>query len=144
MGNHSNVKGMKTKRDRDMFGVVLWSDEQEKKAVIWCEDHGDLAFYRNTDGTTQPELDAGDWVQFDMTMECRQRFAHNPRLVHEGVYPDLADALCAAPLPEQKSEPAPAKPALPSQRASAEIIPFARQQISRRRKAAGALCINGV
>ena len=126
-----------------MFGVVLWSDEQEKKAVIWCEDHGDLAFYRNTDGTTQPELDAGDWVQFDMTMDCRQRFAHNPRLVLEGVYPDLADALCAAPLQEKEHEPAPSNPVSSSpKRTSAKIIPFAGHQISRRRKAAGSMCEN--
>jgi len=87
-----------------MFGVVLWRDEQEQKAVIWCEDHGDLAFYRNTDGTSRFELDAGDWVQFDMTMERHQRFAHNPRLVSEGVYQDLADALCAAPAPNPVQE----------------------------------------
>lgn len=107
-----------------MYGVVLWSDEQEHKAVIWCEDHGDLAFYRKSDGDDQVALDAGDWVQFDMTMDRHLRFARNPRLVHDGVYPDLADALSAA------------TPALPtpsrSIRSSATIIPFAHVQAARR------------
>ena len=107
-----------------MFGVVLWSDEQEQKAVIWCEDHGDLAFYRNTDGSREISMDAGDWVQFDMTMERRQRFAHNPKLVHEGVYPDIADALSAAP-PKKPQGFGHNRQTTP-ERASARIIPFER------------------
>jgi len=117
-----------------MFGVVLWSDEQEQKAVIWCEDHGDLAFYSNKVDGFRLTLDAGDWVQFDMTMERHQRFAHNPRLVCEGVYPDLADALCAVPAPH--SVPGPSKErtgtAL-SGRGSAQIIPFQSAQTTRRK-----------
>ena len=27
-----------------MLGVVLWSDVSDRKAVIWCEDQGDLAY----------------------------------------------------------------------------------------------------
>lgn len=117
-----------------MFGVVLWSDEQEQKAVIWCEDHGDLAFYRNNGGTAPLELDAGDWVQFDMTMERHQRFAHNPRLVSEGVYPDIADALCAAPVMQggQQAGNTEGKPAS-SKRESAQIIPFVSLQAVRQK-----------
>lgn len=120
-----------------MFGVVLWSDEQDEKAVIWCEDHGDLAFYSNTGSNLHVGLDAGDWVQFDMTMEHHQRFAHNPRLVCEGVYPDLADALCATshltsqslapPLPNAKSCESSQRP-----RGSAQILPFSQVRPARR------------
>ena len=78
-----------------MFGVVLWKDEQAQKAVIWCEDHGDLAFYSSRDTEFPPELGAGDWVQFDMTVKRNQRFAHNPKVVSEGGYADLADSLSA-------------------------------------------------
>lgn len=107
-----------------MYGVVIWSDEDEQKAVIWCEDHGDLAFYRQADGDGRLSLDAGDWVQFDLTMEQQMRYALNPRLVAEGVYADLADSL-AAPRggksvqghggPESRSG---------GRRDSAQIIPF--------------------
>ena len=119
-----------------MFGVVLWSDEQEQKAVIWCEDHGDLAFYSNKDDSLRHALDAGDWVQFDMTMERHQRFAHNPRLVCEGVYPDLADALCAVPAPHSVAGPSQERTlerpeAALSRRGSAQIIPFQSTRTTR-------------
>ena len=100
-----------------MFGVVLWSDTDERKAVIWCEDHGDLAFYKQPENEDKLALDAGDWVQFDLTMERSMRYAHNPRLISEGVFGGLADALGGA---------APRRPAEPDMaRGSAEIIPFA-------------------
>ncbi len=99
-----------------MYGVVLWCDASENKAVIWCEDQGDLAFYKKAENADQVALDAGDWVQFDMTMERHLRFACNPRLVCEDAYRGLADRLGTAP-------PAPA-PAGKLQRHSAEIIPF--------------------
>lgn len=103
-----------------MYGVVLWSDAQENKAVIWCEDHGDLAFYRQPVDATEVALDAGDWVQFDMTTDRHLRFAHNPRLISEGVYPGLADVLVNAG-PDKAVSNTPAHC-----RGSAEIIPFAR------------------
>jgi len=120
-------------RDRDMFGVVLWSDEQEQKAVIWCEDHGDLAFYRKTGDAPDFTLDAGDWVQFDMTMEHRQRFAHNPKLIHEGVYPNLADALGTAPQakPERPFAIRQETTERSGRETSAQIIPFGSAVASR-------------
>lgn len=108
-----------------MYGVVLWSDEQENKAVIWCEDHGDLAFYRRPANAVEVALDAGDWVQFDMTTDRHLRFAHNPRLVSEGVYPDIADVVTNATSPSNTS----VQPA--HHRSSAEIIPFSRPHAPR-------------
>lgn len=98
-----------------MFGVVLWSDTNDRKAVIWCEDHGDLAFYGSAQEVPLPEfaLDAGDLVQFDLTEEQHLRLAHNPRLVSEGACPNLADAL------------APKSPTAPqAHSASADILLF--------------------
>lgn len=102
-----------------MFGVVLWSDSQERKAVIWCEDHGDLAFYRQPEQGDSVPLDAGDWVQFDVTMERHMRYAHNPRLVAEGVFAGLAETLGDA------AKPGADTPRI--RRQSADIIPFAPQ-----------------
>ena len=28
-----------------MYGVILWSDQKAQRAVIWCEDHGKLAYF---------------------------------------------------------------------------------------------------
>ncbi|MBE1282389.1 MAG: hypothetical protein GJ676_03665 [Rhodobacteraceae bacterium] len=111
-----------------MFGVVLWSDIDERKAVIWCEDHGDLAFYNQPDDAGNLALDAGDWVQFDLTMEQHMRYAHNPRLVSEGAYSGLAGALGEA---GHSAEP---KRSLPVERGSADIIPFST--LARRQGAA--------
>ncbi|MBV1896305.1 MAG: hypothetical protein KUG70_07595 [Rhodobacteraceae bacterium] len=99
-----------------MYGVVLWCDAQENKAVIWCEDHGDLAFYSKTEIEVDLALDAGDWVQFEVTTERHLNIAHNPRLISQGVAVDLANVLTNA---------AETNDQLVHSRTSAEIIPFA-------------------
>lgn len=76
-----------------MFGVVIWSDRSKKNAVIWCEDHGELAYFKQHDDEGEMTLDSGDWVQFEMTMDRQMRYAHNPRLVVEAAYADLPVAL---------------------------------------------------
>ena len=109
-----------------MYGVVLWSDTEDQKAVIWCEDHGDLAFYRQPRDGQSVMLDAGDWIQFDMTMERHLRYAHNPRLVADGVFPDLADAVGEAGQAQRqdRSDPPKIMSRPKAVRGSAEIIPF--------------------
>ena len=78
-----------------MLGVVLWSDPRERKAVIWCEDHGDLAYYSQNDVTdcSVAAFEAGDLVQFDVTLTKNLRMADNPRRVAEKAYGDLAQFL---------------------------------------------------
>lgn len=104
-----------------MYGVVLWCDCRENKAVIWCEDQGDLAYYRQSETADPLNLDAGDWVQFDVTTGCDMRLAHNPRLVAEGVFGGLADSLKLAD--GLKGSNAPAAPRATDQ-CSAEILVF--------------------
>lgn len=81
-----------------MYGVVLWSDRNDKKAVIWCEDHGDLAYYGGHTGGSVfdgPVLDAGDLVHFQLADACgaAMRMAHNPELVSECHAPAIAHRL---------------------------------------------------
>lgn len=66
-----------------MIGVVIWSDHSDRKAVFWCEDQGDLAFYECGAGEEAAfaNFDAGDMVQFDVANEKRLRRARNPKLV---------------------------------------------------------------
>ncbi len=80
-----------------MYGVVLWSDKEDRKAVIWCEDHGDLAFYsgRKESVFDGPQLDAGDFVQFQLNESLDVRVALDPRLVAERQYQGLAESLKA-------------------------------------------------
>ncbi len=107
---------------RIMNGVVLWSDAADRKAVIWCEDHGDLAFYRQPEGGAAVALDVGDWVQFDLTIERSLRCARNPRLMGSGAFTGLADRLTA-------NVPEPAR----ARRGGAEIVPFHTVRDRRRR-----------
>lgn len=101
-----------------MFGVVLWSDGTDSKALIWCEDHGDLAYFNAGDDTdrVRPSLDPGDIVQFEMTEEPQMRRAWNPRIVAEEQYPTLAHRL-------QNAKPSEGS-AQAGRSASAIIVPF--------------------
>ncbi|MDW3221678.1 MAG: hypothetical protein R8G34_02130 [Paracoccaceae bacterium] len=81
--------------EESMIGVVLWSDISDRKAVIWCEDQGDLAFLNSQNEFPDYEafFDAGDVVQFDMEVKETMRHAHNPRLVVERAGAALPEAL---------------------------------------------------
>jgi hypothetical protein len=97
-----------------MIGVILWSDPDDRKAVIWCEDQGDLAFLDAPDEDPDENafFDAGDVVQFEMQVDCSFRRARNPKLIVEKVGKGLPEALrgvAAAPMPPT---------------ATAEVIPF--------------------
>lgn len=78
-----------------MYGVVLWADAADRKAVIWCEDHGNLAFYSGPEPSAHQgvELDAGDLIQFDIREERDFRRARNLRRVDQGYAPDLPEKL---------------------------------------------------
>lgn len=82
---------------QNMFGVVLWSDAAAQKAVIWCEDQGDLAFYTPADGSIHdaPCLDAGDLIQFEVSVQQNVRKATNPQLLMQSHSPDLPEKLRA-------------------------------------------------
>lgn len=105
-----------------MIGVVLWSDVTDGKAVFWCEDQGDLAYFEGNCATNgaHASFDAGDMVQFDVSCDARVRKAHNARLVQGQACVGLPETLrstgAAIPVP---AEPAGGR--------SAQIIPFARQ-----------------
>jgi hypothetical protein len=66
-----------------MIGVILWSDTSERKAVVWCEDQGDLAFLGNGDAQLEHlgELTAGDLLEFDVRVEGDLRRVNNPILL---------------------------------------------------------------
>ena len=85
---------------RNMLGVVLWSDLNQQKAVIWCEDQGDLAFYTHNENDAAVDLHEGDWVRFDLTLSSDIRVAENPCVVEEAAYSGLADTLASDSVPK--------------------------------------------
>lgn len=86
-----------------MIGVVLWSHPQERKAVIWCEDHGELAFYNcdASSGCKEPVLDAGDLIAFDVNTHQSCRVALNPKLLEEGYFEGLPQVLGSKKMPQK-------------------------------------------
>lgn len=112
-----------------MFGIVLWSDTDAEKAIIWCEDQGDLAIYRSKEGRSEDILNKGDLVQFDLSMDRTQRIALNPKVIAEDYHSDLPEEL--------KATAAPATPVQPVQQ-TAEVIPFAAFQAAASRRDAPA------
>ncbi|CUH80603.1 hypothetical protein TRM7557_03002 [Tritonibacter multivorans] len=90
-----------------MIGVVVWTDQTFEKAVIWCEDQSDLAYFvrpdqeffennKMTAGEISAPLDdirKGDLVVFDAYYEGDCRMAKNLRLLEEDSHPLLADYL---------------------------------------------------
>lgn len=77
--------------DEQMYGVVLWADECDRKAVIWCEDHGNLAYYSAAEHSAHQgvALDAGDLIQFELREEHDYRRARNLQHVDTGYAPSL-------------------------------------------------------
>ncbi|WP_138934188.1 hypothetical protein [Roseovarius arcticus] len=75
-----------------MYGVVLWSDQRQNRAVIWCEDHGDLAYYKGDVGGDSA-MAAGDLVEFDLHEAADMRLADMPRLITQRSHPTLSSDL---------------------------------------------------
>lgn len=81
-----------------MLGVVIWTDVAENKAIIWCEDHGELAFLGEhpLKGTTALRFDQGDLIQFDLTEHRNLRLARNARKVAQHYCSDLGAVIATA------------------------------------------------
>ncbi|MCC1494507.1 hypothetical protein [Cognatishimia sp. F0-27] len=95
----------------EMFGVVLWADTEDRKAIVWCEDQGNLAYYSAEEHSTSfhdgLSLDAGDLIQFEMRETREFRHVSNPRRVGQSVAPGLADRLRTVADPRRRPEKEP-------------------------------------
>ncbi len=102
-----------------MMGVVLWADLTEQKAVIWCEDHGELAFWHEPgpslhDGVV---LDVGDLVDFEMSEGAQLRLARNPQRLERTQFFGLVESL-------REAGEAPAPGVVSADAGDARIIAF--------------------
>lgn len=104
-----------------MNGVVLWSCEESQRVIVWCEDHGQLAYARGAEnfvrGGAFPGV--GDLIAFDLRTVAGVRQCRAVRIVMRDSFPDIARTLkgAAAGAPERRQ---------PERRRSAEVVPFAR------------------
>lgn len=78
-----------------MLGIVLWSDPVRKKAIIWCNDHGDLAFVNNasTINGTAIMPTAGALCAIRTCNVGNLRICESVTLIRKDVLPLLADNL---------------------------------------------------
>lgn len=100
-----------------MIGVILWRDVVDTKAVIWCEDQGDLA-YCGGDNVPARDLDGlkvGDVVQFDVMISGQTRRAVNVLRLIDNWGQSLGKAL--GHLPEEATS---------DQSDEAKVIPFSQ------------------
>lgn len=110
-----------------MIGIVLWSDVNAGKAIIWCEDQGDLAYYCKANDRIQTTVSKGDWVQFDLAEEGSLRLAGNARVLEGKAYPELSEMLIDAGSVAKGSEDAAIRSA-----GGGNVIPFPHQSSRRR------------
>lgn len=80
-----------------MIGVILWSDPADKKAVIWCEDQGDLAYLPSTKSAVDMDtfFDVGDVVEFEVCTTRNMRLAANAVRIQQNWGVSLNEALSA-------------------------------------------------
>lgn len=109
-----------------MNGVVLWSDPTQHKAVIWCEDQGDLAFYSQKQHQSFVDLHEGDLICFDLTLQHNQRMAVNLQVLEEAACLGLAHNLTVAE-PDAAVE-------LDRRQNTAQVIPFAARSTQKQRE----------
>lgn len=82
-----------------MIGVVIWSSEACRKAVVWCEDQGPLAYMRGSDSLSDSLSEGGNWPAPGdlLRMECETvgnlRQARAVSVIGEKSCPQLPDAL---------------------------------------------------
>ena len=94
-----------------MYGVVLWSDKKQNRAVIWCEDHRNLAFYKDESNLSEASLFVpGDLVEFDLREVDDMRLAVDPCVVSAHEFPSLPGDLKAAKANLRRNKIAPPIP----------------------------------
>ena len=93
-----------------MYGVVLWSDKKHNRAVIWCEDHRNLAFYKDEENLSEASLFVpGDLVEFDLREVDDMRLAVDPSIVSKHEFPSLPGDLKLAKANLRRNKIAPPK-----------------------------------
>ena len=65
-----------TDYNSDVFGIVIWSSDVDGTAIIWCEDHKELAIYRPDQQSRgiSHRLNRNDHVWIETRMDRNFRF----------------------------------------------------------------------
>ena len=68
-----------------MIGVVVWSNAEREKAVIWCEDHASLAYLQGRENLAHAACwpQPGDLVELETRTVGNLRHALNVTMLSE-------------------------------------------------------------
>ncbi len=68
-----------------MIGVIVWSSAAKRKAVIWCEDQGPLAYLHGLDNVPGTDVwpATGSMVSLESELRSDLRYAFNVRVLDE-------------------------------------------------------------
>jgi hypothetical protein len=84
-----------------MRGVIIWHCQNTRRAVVWCDDSGELAYANGGRAWLNPgqSVSIGDYVAFDLRPSVSARSCTNLRLIESGHAPDLAGILHHGQMP---------------------------------------------
>lgn len=116
-----------------MYGVVLWSDRKQACAVIWCEDHSKLAYFKEESVGAQKAVtfNPGDLVEFDIREENEMRFAVAPSVVAAREFPSLPDDLKRASAPFETARTTTSLPGGEDSRSAVVMFPQMVETVDR-------------
>jgi hypothetical protein len=78
-----------------MRGVIIWHCQNTRRAVVWCDDSGELAYASGGKSWINPfqRIAIGDYVAFELQPSSTSRSCVNLRLLEQGLAPELAGEL---------------------------------------------------
>ncbi|MBU3030524.1 hypothetical protein [Paracoccus marinaquae] len=78
-----------------MIGVVVWSNAEKEKAVVWCEDQASLAYLQGRVELLAPGRwpEPGDLVELDSELIGNLRHARRVSVLSERGCPQLPELL---------------------------------------------------
>lgn len=78
-----------------MRGVIIWHCQNTRRAVVWCDDSGELAYASDDMAWANPKqpVAIGDYVAFDLRSSVSARSCANLRLIEQAHAPGLVGAL---------------------------------------------------
>lgn len=110
-----------------MRGVIIWHCETTDRAVVWCDDSGDLAYAGGKQAWANPgrSVAIGDYVAFELQPQAGTRSCKNLRLIEQGIAPELAGILgrmkAGPKAVDAASQPAPIAAPRPAMRILASV-----------------------
>ena len=82
-------------RGKQTYDVIIWIEEKSGNALIWCDDHGQLAYFVAAECTSGPkDFSVGDLVKFVEGYQGKVRRAYDVVVANPAQYTSLKITCC--------------------------------------------------